>query len=253
MRDDILPHVVDVDVRNKILKSLDKNGNKDESVPKRKRARRTSCKWCGSTTHLKRNHKDCPHNPKNANPPPSTQSPTPEPTPTPPTTTNNQTPTAPPPTTTNNRTPTPPPPTIATNQTPTPAKRMMRRYNIHENVTARWSRNKWFHAQVTHVHPDMRYTVYFPDDGKVKTNVRHQDIHPQTTVNPTPKRGDMIGKEFYEEGDENFRSGRFRVDEMEENTYHCTRLSGGGCSSEYFDIGYVMSLIRTADELERED
>lgn len=24
------------------------------------------CKWCGSTTHSRKTHKDCPHNPKNA-------------------------------------------------------------------------------------------------------------------------------------------------------------------------------------------
>ena len=24
------------------------------------------CKWCGSSTHARRNHKDCPQNPKNA-------------------------------------------------------------------------------------------------------------------------------------------------------------------------------------------
>ena len=23
------------------------------------------CKWCGSTTHSRKSHKDCPHNPKN--------------------------------------------------------------------------------------------------------------------------------------------------------------------------------------------
>jgi hypothetical protein len=22
------------------------------------------CKWCGSTTHVRKSHKDCPHNPK---------------------------------------------------------------------------------------------------------------------------------------------------------------------------------------------
>ena len=25
-----------------------------------------NCKWCGSTTHSQKRHKDCPHNPKNA-------------------------------------------------------------------------------------------------------------------------------------------------------------------------------------------
>ena len=24
------------------------------------------CKWCGSSTHSRKTHKDCPHNPKNA-------------------------------------------------------------------------------------------------------------------------------------------------------------------------------------------
>lgn len=25
-----------------------------------------NCKWCGSSTHSRKSHKDCPHNPKNA-------------------------------------------------------------------------------------------------------------------------------------------------------------------------------------------
>ena len=25
-----------------------------------------NCKWCGSSTHSRKTHKDCPHNPKNA-------------------------------------------------------------------------------------------------------------------------------------------------------------------------------------------
>ena len=27
---------------------------------------RKNCKWCGSSTHSRKTHKDCPHNPKNA-------------------------------------------------------------------------------------------------------------------------------------------------------------------------------------------
>ena len=240
MRNEIIPHVADVDRRNKILKMLDKKGN-NKAAPARKRSRRTCCKWCGSTTHLMRSHKDCPHNPKNPDPPTPTQNPTP-----PPTTTTTTPTTTPPPTTTTTTTTTPPPTTTTTPTT-------TRRYDIHENVTARWSRKKWYHAHVTHVHPDMTYTVYFPDDGKVKTNVHHRHIRPQTTCVPTPRRGDMIGKEFFEEGDESFPSGRFRVRMIKDNTYLCVRLTGEGYNSEYFDIGYVMSVIRSAEELSREN
>lgn len=63
----------------------------------------------------------------------------------------------------------------------------------------------------------------------------------------------MIGKEFFEEGDESFPSGRFRVRMIKDNTYLCVRLTGEGYNSEYFDIGYVMSVIRSAEELSREN
>ena len=82
-----------------------------------------------------------------------------------------------------------------------------------------------------------------------KTNVPHRDIREQTTVNPTPRRGEMIGRDFFVTGTkivllkDNVINNVWRVRCVKDNTHLCVRPSGEGVNSDYFDVRHVMMVV----------
>ena len=86
--------------------------------------------------------------------------------------------------------------------------------------------------------------MYYPGDGKTK-NVGHNQVRVEQGVR-SPKRGDMLNKQFFCDGDGiDFPPGRWLVRRIQGNTYVCSRLTGTGKNLEEFDIGYVMSQVRS--------
>ena len=87
------------------------------------------------------------------------------------------------------------------------------------------------------------YGVYFLF-GKMKFGLRESDIKSYDGVYTS--RAAMLDCDFYEEGDDEFGSGVFRVRQIlnDKNEYKCVRLSGGSEREAgqivNFDIGYVI-------------
>ena len=183
---------------------------------KRRRLTKTHCK-CESKTHKTTRSRACPLNKDNraaaAQLPPQ-PSPPPQPS----------TPTL------NNAVPVPIPPNPP-------------RFRVGDNVLAQFKKNQWYLAQLTHC-VGGRYTVYFPDDGNVKKNLRPNQIRPVDPSCTYPRRGSMIGVRWQFEGDEDLSPGEWLVRRIEGNTYICTRISKapvGEPNSDAFDIGYVIN------------
>ena len=112
---------------------------------------------------------------------------------------------------------------------------------VGDNVIAKFERNQWFLAHVTDIDVNGLCRCYFMD-GKVKKRVPLKDIRPPTGVS-WPKRGEMIGKHFDYEGDDEVSSSRWVIRRMHEDMYFCTRL--GVCplneiNCDNFEIGYVI-------------
>ena len=108
-----------------------------------------------------------------------------------------------------------------------------------DNVNAEWVRGSWFLGQVTEFE-DGRYTVYFLF-GKAKENMMPSKV--RASDSRYPRRGDMLGRDFWFDGAQDLPEGRWRVRQLlnKENMYKCTRLSGAGSQNvEDFDIGYVI-------------
>ena len=94
------------------------------------------------------------------------------------------------------------------------------------------------------------YDVYFLEDGLVKKDIPENDLSESTSK--YPKRSDMIDRVFFDEGDDDFPSGKWRVRRIEGNTYQCVRLTGSGINMETFDIGYVIRQWVHENQVERE-
>ena len=114
-----------------------------------------------------------------------------------------------------------------------------------------------FLAQLFKVDGD-KYHVYFvgaPDDDDVGI-VSLDQLKPETT--PSIKRSDFLkdgGAEFYFDGAPDLECGRWKVRRIVGNEFVCVRLSGGTCRStnlENFDISYVMDEVRAEKEYVRE-
>ena len=102
---------------------------------------------------------------------------------------------------------------------------------------------------------DGTYDVYFPGDGKSKENLAHKYVKPcEDNVSAPPiRRGELIGKDWWFEGDEDVSEGMFRVRMITcDNSYRCTRLTGTGVEMDDFDIGHVMNQVRLGNEQSRQ-
>ena len=118
--------------------------------------------------------------------------------------------------------------------------------NVGDNVLARFKRKEWYLAQITHIEYKHRkpalFRCYFMD-GQVREGVPCEDIQPPSGCS-WPKRGEMIGKQFDFDGDNDVSSSRWVVRRMHDDKFFCTRL--GDCplkelNCDDFDIGYVIS------------
>ena len=126
-------------------------------------------------------------------------------------------------------------------------------YKIGDNVLARWTKKEWYLSHVTHFHKG-RYSVYFMDSN-TKVNMSPGSLRPFICANPPPRRADMINKVFFDEGDEDFPAGRWKVRRIEGNEYICTRLTGGDGMTkniENFDIGHVIRCYQGSRQTARE-
>ena len=108
---------------------------------------------------------------------------------------------------------------------PPPPPPHRQRYNIGDNVLAKWARGQWYLAHVTNFVRGT-YSVYFMD-GNVKINMAPMSLRPLVCANPPPTRAQMLNKVFYDAGDENFPAGRWKVRRREGNEFVCVRLSPG--------------------------
>ena len=126
-------------------------------------------------------------------------------------------------------------------------------YEVGDNVYAKWGPSKMYLAHVTRATMTgggPLYDVYFLDDGEVKRGLVEDDLSPCTST--YPKRGEMIDRVFYCDGDHDFNPGQWKVRRIEGNTYQCVRLTGTGVNLESFDIGYVIKTWVLTNEDERE-
>ena len=125
-------------------------------------------------------------------------------------------------------------------------------YDIGENVLALWEGRSWFLAHVTEW-INGRYNVYFMD-GNTKINMSPSSIKPYKSVNPPPRRGEMINKIFQFGEDEEY-AGQWKVRRIEGNGFVCTRLTGGDGitkNMETFDIGRVIREYQGIQQTARE-
>ena len=197
------------------------------------------CK-CGSTTHFRTSNLKCPLNKRQTSHAPADN----EHPPAPAATADNKQPPAPAATADNKQSPAPaatadnkqPPAPAATAdnkiQPTTTTTQPVVHHDIGDNVLAMWSKSKWFLAQFTKCHqgfPRTRYDLYFPDDGKVRLGVDANRVKP-CPVNcrglPVYRRGQMIGKVFYDDGldgEKRIPAGLWLVRRIQDNEYVCVR------------------------------
>ena len=115
----------------------------------------------------------------------------------------------------------------------------------------KWRARQWFLAQVTG-YEDGKYSVYFLF-SKTKDNVPASDI--RSSDSRYPRRGDMVGNDFFFCGAPDLAEGTFRVTEVleDKNFYRCARVTGDGPQMvEDFDIGCVIKEYMKAVDKRRE-
>ena len=131
---------------------------------------------------------------------------------------------------------------------------------VGDNVFARWKKNMWYLAHVTH-HVGDKYTVYYVEDSKVKSNLTSVDLRPAPLTSfglGCMTRSMLVRQnvEWWFDGAEDLAQGHWIVRSIgPQNTFVCVRRTGGSTSSqnvEKFDIGYVMKTIRDARERVRQ-
>ena len=256
---------------------LMKAGNK-------KRSSNTSkgCK-CGATDHKTSRSKKCPLNPANAKkstlssdkpsppkkrrknpkeanitPPLPTKTTTKKKNTTKKNTTKPTTKKTPPPKPTTKKTPPPkpttrksPPRKPTTKKTPPPKPTI---YKAGDNVFAK-HKNQWYHAHISWARPNGNYDIYFPADGMKKQNVLTKNLKnvDKSSSRTLMCRYDCLNKVFMFEGDNDCKSGHFKVRALFNKTseFKCVRVSGSGLNVDNFDIGYVMNVMKEEKELER--
>ena len=255
-----------------------------DALGKKVRKKRTTCKHCGSTSHLTRNSKKCPKNPKyqgedffDVGPVRGIGGYYHPPTPPPLLTTTGDGSAAQQQPGAQQQPPAqqqlPPqqqqqsPAEQQQQQSPaeqeptTPPEPVPQRFNVNDNVIAKWTRNARYLAHVCGYCAETReYTVYFLD-GKVKSGLKDKDLRnaPKTHL----RRSDMIGVDFFYDGLNNrgvkdMSEGRFKVRRIlgDENQFVCVRVTGGEVREHgqvvNFDVGYVMGTHEEEGQLDRE-
>ena len=274
VQDQVMPEM-DERIKKQASKVTNKKDNDDDGkvdeapAKKRTRKKRTQCK-CGSKTHLTTASLDCPLNKRNLRKKSTDDAegtiPTDEAPPVTPVD-NVITPTA------DGATPdtpvdtTPSPPDGAPPSTPVAAAPVINTTptiptfspQVGDNVYARWKRNMWYLAHVTH-HVGDKYTVYYVEDSKVK-NLTLVDLRPAPLTASglgSMTRSMLVHQnvEWWFDGADDLDEGHWIVRSIgPKNTFVCVRRTGGSASSqnvEKFDIGYVMRTIRDARERVRQ-
>ena len=137
---------------------------------------------------------------------------------------------------------------------PTPPLPSRQRFETYTNVNAKYERSRL----LAHVidYQDGNYTVYFLFNSEIVKGLQESDLSEYDGTYIT--RGEMLGNEFFDEGDEKVSPGRFRVEEVmhKENEYKCIRLTGSksediGKLSNY-DIAAVIKAYETQKQEARE-
>ena len=122
-----------------------------------------------------------------------------------------------------------------------------------------WARRQWFRAHITG-HKGGKYDLYFPGDGKVKSEVDPKKVKacPASRGLPVRKRGDMIGKVLYDDGIGKTNRIPDGMCTIQGNEYVCVRSpdcrnkdSTPNCAN--FDIGYVMRSIEQSEQTIRNE
>ena len=253
MRINVVPIVADIGVaKDNLTKAL-------TSPKKRKRRQATSqqsrkksktasaaCKWCGATSHKTKRSKSCPFFGTTLTSPP---------------TINTQIDTDTPTTIEEHvdGDSTPEEPVLQTTTTNADVPVPHRKYDTGANVTAMWKdktgmKRVW--AQVTDYNYHLaKYTIYFPDNGKVKSDVAEQELQPLDSPNPPPRRNEMIGKTFLCTDCDDLPDGRWKVRSIVNvNEFRCVRLTGGGLKTvEDFDIGWVTNEYMNEQSVNRQN
>ena len=132
-------------------------------------------------------------------------------------------------------------------------------YNVGDCCVTAWTRKEWYLTHITSINLGVvtTFDVYFPGDGKSKKGLRRNQIRDWKTRVSTPpvRRTDLLGKDWWFEGDEEVEVGSelFKVRRLNGNKYVCTRLSGDcPVNIDGFDIGFVTREFRKHEEKVRE-
>ena len=261
----------------------DVSAERDEGG-KKKRMRRTTCKWCGSTTHVTKSSRQCPYNKKNQAAAVAANTAVGD----------NAVATAAAAAATagllvcyrdsSHSTPTTPddlsrgqrfdigdccgiggvfhPPPSPDNAEPssttpdadivpvTPPEPVRQRFQVGDNVIAKWKTRQHYLAHVTG-YEDGKYTVYFLDHHD-KKGLKDKDLREYDGTYLT--RSCMIGKVFEEEGDHELAAGTFRVRNIAENEYICIRVAGTEKGQLVnYKIGHVIKTYEEAKQKARQE
>ena len=258
MRQDVVQHVENDKERADFsdLVTGKRKAKKTRGEKQKKTRKRTEkCKWCHSTTHKTKRSKKCPFYKQKTTPVDNDVEPT---TITPDDV--ESTTISPDDVVSTAITPddvvsTAPAPAAAAAVIPPPPVPHRQRYNIGDNVNAKWKPRQFFLAHVTNFHRGL-YTVYFVEDGQVKANLRERDLRPYN--GPCLLRGEMVDKCFFFPGEDDCPSGIFKIRRLLTftNTYTCIRMTGGGSKCEGqledFDVGYVIRMYGERQQRSRE-
>jgi hypothetical protein len=137
---------------------------------------------------------------------------------------------------------------------PTPPLPSRQKFETYGNVNAKYNRSRL----LAHVidYQGGNYTVYFLFNSEVVKNLQESDLSLYDGIYNT--REEMVGCEFFDEGDAKVSPGQFRVEEVmhKENEYKCIRLTGSksedlGKISNY-DIAAVIKAYETQKQEARE-
>ena len=225
---------------------------------KRQRTRRTSCKWCGATSHCMRSSKKCPLNPKSPIYDPNFTKPSDTPTdsiitPADP----SNTPADPintPADSSSTSTDAPSTPDVVlpeasvTPEAPAPVVT----FNVGDCCIARWKRRQWYLAHITSANGGV-YDVYFPGDGKTKKNLDARHVRSANGLSTPPMtRVSLLNETWWFKGCDEAPEGLWEVSAIKDNDYVCFFRGGDGKTQDTFDIGYVMRQVHKKREEIRE-
>ena len=261
MRQDVVQHVENDQQRADFsdLVTGKRKAKKTRAEKQKKTRKRTEkCKWCHSTTHKTKRSKKCPFYKQKTTPVDNdvvSTAITPDDVASTAITPDDVASTAITPDDVVSTAPATAAPAVAAVAVPPPPVPHRQRYNIGDNVNAKWKPRQFFLAHVTDFRRGL-YTVYFVEDGQVKGNLRERDLREYN--GPCLRRGEMVDKCFYFPGEDDCPSGIFKIRRLltVANTYTCIRMTGGGSKCEGqledFDVGYVIRMYEERQQRSRE-